>query len=249
MSQIFQMSSKKDWFTDWFNTKYYHILYQHRDDYEAQVFMSNLVNYLELPKGASVLDLACGKGRHSIYLNSLGYNVTGADLSINSIKHASESKNDTLNFIVQDMRLPFPLKTDAIFNLFTSFGYFADDKEDIRVIENIKNSLNEDGVAVIDYLNVVKTIDKLVPDETILLDDIEFHITKEVKNDFIIKKIEFTVEEKYHCYYERVKCLDLARFKKIIETAGLQITETFGDYNLHAFDKNNSNRLILIIKA
>lgn len=242
------MSSKKDWFTDWFNTKYYHILYQHRDDYEARAFMNNLVAFLKLTKGSHILDLACGKGRHSIYLNELGYSVTGADLSINSIKHANDFKNKTLEFIVQDMRLPFPLKTDAVFNLFTSFGYFADDNEDIRVLENIKNSLNSNGIAVIDYLNVEKTILNLVPDENVILDGIDFHITKEVKNDFIIKKIEFTVEEEYHSYYERVKCLSLERFEKIVENAGLKIKHKFGDYNLKSFDKNTSNRLILILE-
>tara|TARA_B100000809_G_scaffold63282_2_gene59985 strand:- start:5806 stop:6537 length:732 start_codon:yes stop_codon:yes gene_type:complete len=243
------MSSKKDWFTDWFNTKYYHILYQHRDDHEAHVFMNNLVSFLDLEKGSSILDLACGKGRHSIYLNKLGYIVTGADLSVNSIKHAYTSKNKNLNFLVQDMRLPYPIKVDAIFNLFTSFGYFADDSEDIRVIENIKEALNKDGVAVIDYLNVFKTIDHLVADETLILNNIAFHITREVKNDFIIKKIEFTAEEKYHSYYERVKCLDFDRFEKIIKTAGLKIKYTFGDYNLNAFEKNKSNRLILLLEA
>jgi len=241
------MSSKKDWFTDWFNTKYYHILYQHRDDYEAHVFMNNLVSFLKLDKGKHILDLACGKGRHSIYLNKLGYSVTGADLSINSIKHANEFKNENLNFIVQDMRLPFPIKMDAVFNMFTSFGYFADDKDDIRVLENIKNALNTDGVAVIDYLNIVKTIDKLIPNETVTLDGIDFHITREIKNGFIIKKIEFTIEEEYHSYYERVKCLDLNSFENFIKSAGLKVQHLFGDYNLNAFDKNNSNRLILII--
>ncbi len=243
------MSSKKDWFTDWFNTKYYHILYQHRDDHEAQVFMNNLVSFTALKKGSSILDLACGKGRHSIYLNKLGYKVTGADLSINSIKHANEFKNDSLQFIVQDMRLPYPLKVDAVFNLFTSFGYFANDDEDVKVLQNIKNSLNDKGVAVIDYLNVDKTIARLTPKETIVLDGIDFHISKEVKNDFIIKKIEFTIDGKYHSYYERVKCLDINRFSKIIEKAGMKIIHTFGDYNLHTFDKIKSNRLILLLGA
>lgn len=243
------MSSTKDWFTDWFNTKYYHILYQHRDDYEAHVFMNNLVKFLDLQKGSSILDLACGKGRHSIFLNKLGYHVTGADLSVNSIKHASLAKNETLNFIVQDMRFPYPVKVDAVFNLFTSFGYFSDDNEDIRVIENIKKCLHKNGVAVIDYLNVHKAIENLVADEHIVLDEINFHITKEVKNDFIIKKIEFTVDEKYHNYFERVKCLDLNRFEKIIKKAGLKIKHIFGDYNLHEFDLNNSSRLILVIEA
>ncbi|WP_139959642.1 class I SAM-dependent methyltransferase [Flavicella sediminum] len=242
------MSSKKDWFTDWFNTKYYHILYQHRDDYEAQVFMNNLVRFLNISKGSSILDLACGKGRHSIYLNTLGYNVTGADLSINSIKHASLSKNESLNFIVQDMRLPFPFKKDVVFNLFTSFGYFADDQEDIRVLENIKNCLNKDGVAVLDYLNVTKAIKNLVAEEEVTLDGIVFKITKEVKNGFIIKKIEFTAEDGYHSYFERVKCLDLAYFESYVAKAGLKIKHCFGDYNLNGFDIEKSNRLILVLE-
>ncbi len=241
------MSSKKDWFTDWFNTKYYHILYQKRDVFEAQIFMGNLLRYLKLDLGSSILDLACGKGRHSIHLNKLGYKVTGADLSINSIKHASISKNESLDFIVQDMRLPYPIKVDAIFNLFTSFGYFTEDSEDIRVIRNIRESLNQEGVAVIDYLNVQKTLKNLVTREIIILDNIEFTITKEVKNDFIIKKIEFTAEEKYHSYFERVKCLTLERFENIISSAGLKIKTTFGDYNLHPYSPKESSRLILII--
>ena len=243
------MSSKKDWFTDWFNTKYYHILYQHRDEHEAQVFMNNLTEFTQLKKGSSIMDLACGKGRHSIYLNKLGYQVTGADLSINSIKHALNFKSESLNFIVQDMRLPFSLKVDAIFNLFTSFGYFAADAEDIRVVKNIKESLHKDGIAVIDYLNVDKTIKTLVPEQKIHLDGIDFNITKTVQNDFIIKKIAFTVEGKYHSYYERVKCLNLDRFESIVAKAGLKIKHTFGDYNLHDFDIETSNRLILILEA
>ena len=243
------MSSKKDWFTDWFNTKYYHILYQHRDEHEAQVFMKNLTSFLKIPKGSTILDLACGKGRHSVYLNKLGYQVTGIDLSINSIKQASLSKNETLDFMVQDMRLPFAFQKDAVFNLFTSFGYFTEDGDDIRVLENIKNCLNKNGVGVIDYLNINKTIANLIPNETVVLDGIEFHITREIKNGFIIKKIEFTAEDgSYHNYFERVKCLDLKSFKNYFSKAGLHLKHCFGDYNLHAYDEKKSNRLILIFE-
>ena len=241
------MSSKKDWFTDWFNTKYYHILYQHRDVQEAELFVSNLLSFLNLQKDSTVLDLACGKGRHSIYLNSLGHKVTGADLSPNSIKEASAHANENLQFIVQDMRLPFSNCYDAIFNLFTSFGYFVEDSDDLRVLENIKNSLNDSGVAVIDYLNVKKTLKNLVPKETLTLDGIDFQITRELKNNFIVKKIEFTSRGKYHSYFERVKCLDAKKFTSYAEQVGLKIKHTFGDYNLNAFDKEKSNRFILVL--
>ena len=80
------------WFQSWFNTPYYHILYQNRDYKEAELFIKNLVRYLNLDAlDDSILDLACGQGRHSIFLNSLGFRVTGIDLSEKSIKHANEN--------------------------------------------------------------------------------------------------------------------------------------------------------------
>ena len=114
----------KDWFTDWFNTPYYHILYKDRNDNEAQQFIKKITEFLSLPKNATLLDLPCGKGRHSVFLNSLGFKVIGADLSENSIQHAKNFENENLKFIVQDMREPLHKKYDAVFNLFTSFGYF-----------------------------------------------------------------------------------------------------------------------------
>ena len=79
-----------NWFESWFDTPYYHILYKERNDDEAQLLMDNLTQYLNLPEEAKILDLACGKGRHSIYLNQLGFDVTGADLSTNSIAEAKK---------------------------------------------------------------------------------------------------------------------------------------------------------------
>ena len=132
------MDTKTDWFTAWFNTPYYHILYKNRNDEDAQFFMRNLTNFLALAKNAHILDLPCGKGRHSVYLNSLGYTVTGGDLSENSINHAKNFENETLYFEVFDMRKPIKNTYDAIFNLFTSFGYFDEDEEDITVLKNQK---------------------------------------------------------------------------------------------------------------
>ena len=141
----------KDWFKDWFNTPYYHILYKDRNGDDAQFFMRNITSFLQLPKTTHILDLPCGKGRHAVFLNSLGYTVTGGDLSENSIKAAQQFTNNTLSFKVHDMRKAFNNKYDAVFNLFTSFGYFEDDSEDIGILKNIKNGLTKDGVFVFDF--------------------------------------------------------------------------------------------------
>ena len=68
------MMKNKDWFVSWFDTEYYHTLYKHRDDTEAHDFVKNLVSFLKLTQNDTILDLACGKGRHAIYLNQLGFN-------------------------------------------------------------------------------------------------------------------------------------------------------------------------------
>lgn len=236
----------KDWFTSWFDTQYYHILYKHRDDNDAQLFMQNITNYLELPKNAHIADLPCGKGRHSIYLNSLGYRVTGGDLSKNSIEHAKQFENETLHFEVWDMRKSLENKYDAVFNLFTSFGYFEDDAEDLKVLKGMKSGLKESGVIVLDFLNVQRTKNNLVEKETKEIDGIIFNIQREIKDGFILKHISFFADGEEHSYTEKVKFLDLKKMQEYFNSAGLTIINTFGDYNLNEFNEENSSRLILI---
>ena len=156
----------KAWYASWFDTTYYHILYKDRDYAEAQSFMDNLTNYLNLPKNGKILDLACGKGRHSVYLNKLGYNVTGVDLSEHSINYAKQFENDSLRFDVHNMTKPYPETFDAVFNLFTSFGYFENDDYNLRTIEAIKTELNAYGFGVIDFMNVNYVINNLVAEDT-----------------------------------------------------------------------------------
>lgn len=236
----------KDWFTDWFNTPYYHILYKDRNDIEAQQFMRNIIEFLDLPENALLLDLPCGKGRHSVFLNSLGYKVIGADLSENSIQFAKKFENNTLKFIIQDMREPFDLQYDAVFNLFTSFGYFKNDSDEMLVLQNIKNCLKENGFFVFDFLNAFFVKETLVAQETKIVDGITFHIQREIIDGFILKHIAFFADGKQHHFSERVKYLDLQKMISFFEKVGLSVKHIFGDYQLNRFDENNSKRLILI---
>ena len=238
----------KDWFSSWFNTPYYHTLYKHRNDADAQLFMKNITAHLQLPKSAHIADLPCGKGRHSIYLNSLGYKVTGGDLSENSIEHAKQFENETLSFEVWDMRKTLENKYDAIFNLFTSFGYFDDDNEDLQVLKAMKSGLKDDAVLVLDFLNVIKTERELVKEEIKTIDNIEFHIKREIKDGFILKHINFFADNKAHSYTEKVKFLSIDKMKDYFSAVGLEIIDIFGDYNLNSFEEQQSSRLILVAK-
>jgi cyclopropane fatty-acyl-phospholipid synthase-like methyltransferase len=247
-ANINQEQPAEAWFSSWFDTSYYHILYKDRNYSEAQLFMDNITNYLNLPENAKVLDLACGKGRHSIYLNQLGFDVLGADLSENSIDEASKDTNDTLHFKLHDMREPFEEKYDAIFNLFTSFGYFEKDEDNLTTLIAIKESLSEYGFAVIDFMNVNQVLNTLVPEETKTVEGIDFHLKRYLKDGHIYKEIEFEDKgQKFH-FTEKVKALTLQDFEALMEEAGIYLLDIFGDYKLKKYYRNESERLIMIFK-
>ncbi len=236
----------ENWYAQWFDTPYYHILYKDRDYDEASDFMNYLVSFLKLEKGAKILDLACGKGRHSKYLNELGYDVTGVDLSPESIASAKKYENSTLHFQVHDMCLPFPDKFDAVFNLFTSFGYFESEGDNVRTIQAIKEELNKKGFGVIDFLNSKYVKEHIIPFEEKKVSNITFHIERYIENGYIFKDIRFSDKGKSYFYTEKVKALTLEDFKTYFEEAELNLKYCFGDYDLHDFNEKTSKRLILI---
>lgn len=242
------MKATSEWFVSWFDTPYYHILYKHRDYKEAQNFIKNIVSFLNLKYESTLLDLGCGKGRHAIYLNSLGFHVTGVDLSKNSIAIAKKYENKTLHFLEHDMRNPLLNKYDAIFNLFTSFGFFEEDETDIKVLKNIKKALKPNGIAVIDFMNSKKVIHELIEQEVQTINNITFNIHRYIENGFIIKKILIEDKDTHTTYIEKVKILPFEKIKYFAESVGFKIKHTFGNYQLQEFDEKTSDRLILILK-
>ena len=243
-----QNKESQKWYASWFDTPYYHILYKDRNYREAQIFMDNLTHYLNLPEKAKVLDLACGKGRHSIYLNQLGFDVLGVDLSEKSIEKASKNENDTLHFKVHDMRKPLGEKFDAIFNLFTSFGYFESDEDNIETLQSIRDSLTDYGFAVIDFMNSNYVIDNLVAEEMKTVDEIDFHIKRYVEDGFIKKDITFTDKEESFHFVEKVRAFNLEDFTRMMDENGINLLDVFGDIKLKKYHKNTSERLIMIFK-
>ena len=241
-----QMKEKKEWFSEWFNSPYYHLLYQNRGDQEAKIFIDQLLRHLQPQKSARILDIPCGKGRHSIYLNSCGFDVTGMDLSPESIALAKKNESDSLRFHRQDMRQPISQKYDLVLNLFTSLGYFESWEENDHIIKNLVSAIAPKGKLVIDFLNVYQTFKQLKKQEIIKRDSIEFVIRKKVENDTIIKDIEFEDQGLRYFFQERLKALDVEYLEKILKCLHLNIEQVFGSYHLDSFDSDKSDRLIFI---
>ena len=236
-----------DWFSDWFNSKYYHILYQNRNEKEAEQFLSKLQVFFR--KEDQILDIACGSGRHSIFLNSLGYQITGIDLSEKSIKAAKQKSDNKILFDVWDMRKSYKKEHfDVVLNLFTSFGYFDSEKEDVEAIQAISSNLKDNGILIIDFLNSEKVIANLVESEQKTLSEITFNINRKLEEGFILKNIQFTDMGKDFEFTEKVKALNLSDFTKLLNFAQLKISYIFGDYKLNKYSSTDSDRLIIVAK-
>lgn len=246
------------WFKNWFNTSYYHILYKDRDFAEAENFIALLAKHLELKKGSKVIDLACGKGRHSIFLFKLGFDVLGLDLSEESISHnkilAKKYKiEDQISFEVHDMRDPIfgsvlNVKADAVFNLFTSFGYFEDVEDDEKVFDSVSDVLNDGGFFVLDFLNDKFVKNNLDKESTIVKDKITFQISKKIENNYIIKDIRFTDDGEDFHFYEKVKLHTELEIETLAEKMNFERVYLFGNYHLDAFDPETSPRCITIFR-
>lgn len=235
-----------EWFENWFDSPYYHILYKNRDYSEAEFFLDNLVNHLKPKANANMLDLACGKGRHSYYLAKKGFKVTGLDLSPESIEHANKQSEGNPNFAIHDLRENYlPQHFNYVFNFFTSFGYFADKADNEKAVKAMAHTLKANGTLVIDFFNATKVQQSIVPTETKVIDRITFNITRKIDDGKVIKKIRFEDNNKLFDFEEKVQLVSLDEFTTYLTKAGFSIKNLFGDYALNAFDQNNSPRLII----
>jgi SAM-dependent methyltransferase len=239
---------KHNWYEKWFNTPYYHLLYNNRTHTEADLFITKLMQHLKLKAESRVWDLACGKGRHSIALNKLGYNVVGTDLSEESIYEASKFENKDLQFYRLDMRSPFRTNYfDAVLNLFTSFGYFDNVNDDIKVFKSVSIALKPNSIFVFDYLNRDWVIENLQTHNEIVKDNVKFIINKEIQSNRVIKHIQVLDAGVTSNYSECVKLYALDEIIKIAEKANLQLESTFGDYELGNYNQQ-SPRMILTFR-
>lgn len=243
------MTPKTEWVGEWFGSPYYHILYKNRDSTEARLFLDKLIDYLNIQKEDRILDLACGKGRHAIYLNQKGLNVTGFDICQENIREAQDNKNDRLSFHVHDMQFVFKKNHfNYIFNFFTSFGYFDTKAENESVVKAASDGLVDGGQLLIDFLNPYTVIHNLSPEEIKEVNGIKFHLTKQIDDGMIIKDIKFTDRGRNYHFFEKVKAIRRVEFLEYFENTGLEVIDIFGDYELNPYVADKSERMIFLLK-
>lgn len=241
-----------DWFKDWFSSKDYLDVYQHRDEKDANEIIALILSQINLPLNSAVLDAACGAGRHAMKLAELGYEVTAFDLSktlLSIAKIEANKKNLKINFVSSDLReFSSNVKFDLVLSLFTSFGYFKSDEENFLFVNNAYKMLNQNGFYVLDFLNkyfveqnLITISEKEVGDKIIIEN-------RNIQNGRVVKEIKIVNQNEEHNYIESVKLYSYNELKENFSQIGFKVKNIFGDYTGNEFNPEKSERCIIIFQ-
>ena len=245
--------SPSPWFEAWFDNPHYHQLYGNRSYAEAEAFVSAMHTQWGWDN-LSLLDLACGKGRHARAAALKGHAVVGVDLSPNSIASARLEHDDVsrLTFLEGDMR-DFNLKQqfDGILNLFTSFGYFSEPQDHLAVLANVYAHLKPGGFFVLDFLDVHFAQRHLVSSEQLERGGVNYSISRTLTPPeaggypTFVKHIVHEGPDGKKEHVERVAALDNTHLTDMMTQSGFEILGRYGSYALEPWSEGESNRLIL----
>ncbi|MEW6652883.1 MAG: class I SAM-dependent methyltransferase, partial [Bacteroidota bacterium] len=239
-----------DWYKEWFSSELYLSVYSHRNDEDAEKLCRLILSSAYLPKGAKILDAACGAGRHSNRFSLLGFDVAGFDLSRTLLKKAVKSakeKNLNTKFLCSDLRnVPLKNNFDLIVNLFTSFGYFESDEENFSFVKQAYSLLNEKGFYILDYLNEKTLRKNLVKQSERDISGNRVIERRRISGSRVIKEINVFNKEQNLKFFESVRLYSKDEILEKAKGFGFFIHKIYGDYNGGEFSENNSHRLIMV---
>lgn len=246
----------KPWYEQSFGSDYM-LVYKHRDWENANKEVQKMVDWLKLPQHSQVLDIGCGMGRHALALADFGFSVTGIDLSEILLEEArSHDGAHTVEWVQGDMReLPFQAgKFDATFNLFTSFGYFSLEEDNVKVLQHIRRVLRGNGSFLIDFLNPVYVEQHLVPNSERLDEETGILIeeVRSITGGWVQKEITLTSpnpQDKPRQYLEQVKLYQRDWFERHLAESGLHLEQVYGHYDGSSYDESVSPRMIMTGRA
>lgn len=233
------------WFKHWFGTRYYSLLYGHRDVEDARQWVEAIQGRWRLTPGSALLDLACGRGRHTQFFAEAGLRVTGVDISETSIAEARRAVPDA-EFAVHDMREPFrPGSFDAVCCLFTSLGYFEDLEDDRDVFRAVWAALKPGGRFVLDFMNTGIVLRDLVAEERVLKGGIDFKLRRSCEHGVLVKYITVKDGADVHRFEERVQALTPDQLETMAREAGFEVQDRTDGPELQPFDPLDSQRFVL----
>jgi 2-polyprenyl-3-methyl-5-hydroxy-6-metoxy-1,4-benzoquinol methylase len=249
--------TSREWFEDWFNNPLYLQVYSHRDASEAALCVETILRvtgFDQSPsRGLSVLDIACGAGRHAFAFARKGLQVTANDLSrmlLDTAREQACSEGLCVEFSECDMRtLRLARKYDLVVQLFSSFGYFETDDEDRLVISNVSDMLIPGGWYVLDLINPGWLRNHFVPRSEKRSGSLSITEERKLSDRSVVKRI--TVQEnesETRSFTESVRLFRLGEATLLLEEGGFTIERVAGDYDGRKFDAETSPRMLLFAR-
>lgn len=250
-----------DWWQTMFDTDWIKIYaYKNR---ETRREASALKQLLGLPPGSKILDVCCGDGRISLALARLGYQITGLDYSSSLLAKAAGKASRAgldIEWIRKDMReIGADGEYDAAVNIFTSFGYFPDETDDLKALQSINRALKKDGKLVLDIENIFflsraaqiaggdpmyRPIDNYRAwlEEVTDFDPVEQRVNMSLWLWFPEKERVKTGQASYRAYTP-------VEIRKLLKKAGFTIQNLFGDFALNPYTLESERMIMLCVKS
>ena len=237
-----------EWYKEAFS-EIYPIIYAHRDDAEAG---SVLDAFGDILSGSEpVLDLACGDGRYLVRALERGWRVWGVDLSEYLLIRSSERPAAEGRVCVGDMRrIPFADGSiGVVLNMFTSFGYFEADLDNLLVLREVARVLRPEGVLLLDYLNAGPAARDLPRRTTRRIAGYTVDERRSLGGGgrFLLKRVKAARDGgEAIAYTERLRVYGRKDLTTMLESVGFEVAGVFGDYRRREFDPATSPRLIML---
>ncbi len=261
------MQKKCDWWQDFFDERYMQ-LYDARTDGQNTTTETNFIkDIIGDKKCPSILDIACGFGRHSIMLAQHSASVVGVDYSeymVHEARKRAKEKKVSVEFLEGDMRnLPVAQREfDFIIQMFSSFGYFDSQLDDMKVLRNVADVLKPNGRYILDLNNALRLIFIIYKNANKQGGDIpEFSYEKTIGRLKVLHNISVDskimrvslirewldrkkVLQKYQVHWRIYTYLEI---ESMLQCSGLEIENVYGDYDGGDFTYK-SPRMILVVR-
>jgi ubiquinone/menaquinone biosynthesis C-methylase UbiE len=217
------------------------------------------------PNPQTVLELACGTGAVSLYLDELEcYNIVGTDKSPQMIDKAKE-KNKTMrckvDFKVMDfLNIQLEQTFDIVFCVFDSINYLQTPEQVLQFLEEAKNVLHEESLLIFDFTtpkNSIQSIEYLNNEEGYTEDNYRYFressydATEQIhKNKFRIQKLgedqETVLEQVQETH--RQKIYTLQQMLDIIDQTAYNIRAKYSGFDFEEAD-HQSLRITMVLQC
>lgn len=244
----------REWFESWFDHPLYLQVYHHRDEAEASRCAAAILRLTGLEPAIdtlSLLDVACGAGRHALAFARMGLDVTANDLSpflLNRAKELAVKAGLSMEFSLQDMRsIGFDRHFGLIVQLFSSFGYFESDSEDRAVIAHVAKLLRPEGWYVLDLLNPDHLRRNFVERTERSAGALSITEERTLTERHVAKRLTLHEEDgRELSFTESVRLYSADEIVGLLASEGFLVEQIIGDYNGTAFDPAVSPRMMLL---